>query len=165
MRWGGDFARVGAVVEAHGRTEELEVVIFASSHGGGARKRIRVNGVNRRASALAPVLRTVLFAPEDMLLIIGSPSLRRNLLDDLVAQREVTAAAVLSTYARALTQRNSLLQRIREEAAEPRRAGLLGRRPLRERRSHPRLAPRGARRAGGAAGRRPQGDRTGRARR
>jgi DNA replication and repair protein RecF len=117
VRWGGDFARVGAVVEAHGRPEELEVVIFASSHGGGARKRIRVNGINRRASALAPVLRTVLFAPEDMLLIIGSPSLRRNLLDDLVAQREVTATAVLSTYARALTQRNSLLKRIREEAA------------------------------------------------
>ena len=117
VRWGGDFARVGAVVEAHGRPEELEVVIFASPPGGGARKRIRVNGVNRRASALAPVLRTVLFAPEDMLLIIGSPSLRRNLLDDLVAQREVTASAVLSTYARALTQRNSLLKRIREEAA------------------------------------------------
>ena len=29
VRWGGDFARVGAGVEAHGRTEELEVVIFA----------------------------------------------------------------------------------------------------------------------------------------
>lgn len=117
VRWGGDFARVAAAVEAHGRPEELEVVIFASAPGGGARKRIRVNGINRRASALAPILRTVLFAPEDMLLIIGSPSLRRSLLDDLVAQREVTASAVLSTYARALTQRNSLLKRIREEAA------------------------------------------------
>jgi DNA replication and repair protein RecF len=118
VRWGGGFARIAAAVEAGGRVEELEVVVFATAAGGGTRKRIRVNGVNRRAAALSPVLRTVLFAPEDMLLVVGSPSLRRNLLDDLVAQREPTAAAVLSTYARALTQRNSLLKRIREQAAD-----------------------------------------------
>jgi DNA replication and repair protein RecF len=53
-----------------------------------------------------------------MLLIMGSPSLRRNLLDALVAQREPTAVAVMSTYARALTQRNSLLRRIREDEAD-----------------------------------------------
>jgi DNA replication and repair protein RecF len=71
--------------------------------------------VNRRAAALAPLLRLVLFAPEDMLLVVGSPSLRRNILDALVAQRQVSAAAVMSTYARALSQRNSLLRRLREE--------------------------------------------------
>ena len=118
VRWGADFARSAATVENDGRTEELEVVVHARGSGSGARKRVRVNGVNRRASALRPVLRTVLFAPEDMLLIIGSPSLRRSLLDALVAQREPTAAAVMSTYQRTLTQRNSLLRRIREEEAE-----------------------------------------------
>ena len=118
VRWGADFARTCARVESDGRTEELEVVVHAKVAGPGARKRIRVNGVNRRATALWPVLRTVLFAPEDMLLIIGSPSLRRNLLDALVAQREPTATAVMSTYQRTLTQRNSLLRRIREEEAD-----------------------------------------------
>jgi DNA replication and repair protein RecF len=113
---------VAASVDAGGRDQELEVVIYglappASGAVGGARKRIRVNGVNRRATALCPVLRTVLVAPEDMLLVVGSPSLRRNLLDALVTQREVTAAAQLSTYGRALTQRNSLLKRIREQTA------------------------------------------------
>lgn len=117
VRWGAAFARASAEVESEGRTEALEVVIHAKGAGSGARKRIRVNGVNRRTSALRPILRTVLFAPEDMLLIVGSPSLRRNLLDALVAQREPTAAAVMSTYGRALTQRNSLLRRIREEEA------------------------------------------------
>jgi DNA replication and repair protein RecF len=77
-----------------------------------------VNGVNRRASVLRTVLRTVLFAPEDMLLVVGSPSLRRNLLDAIVVQREPTAAAVMSTYQRTLTQRNSLLRRIREDEAD-----------------------------------------------
>jgi DNA replication and repair protein RecF len=117
VRWGTDFARVGAAVESAGRIEELEVVVLAAAPGSGARKRVRVNGVSRRPAALAAALRTVLFAPEDMLLVSGTPSLRRNLLDALVAQREVTASATLATYARALTQRNSLLKRIREEAA------------------------------------------------
>ena len=117
VRWGAAFARAAAQVESDGRSEELEVVVHARGAAPGARKRIRVNGVNRRASALWPVLRTVLFAPEDMLLIVGSPSLRRNLLDGLVLQREPTAAAVMSTYQRTLTQRNSLLRRIREEEA------------------------------------------------
>jgi len=118
VRWGAEFARTSATVESAGRTEVLEVVVHAKGAGNGARKRVRVNGVNRRASALRPLLRTVLFAPEDMLLIIGSPSLRRNLLDALVAQREPTAAAVMSTYQRTLTQRNSLLRRIREDEAD-----------------------------------------------
>lgn len=119
VRWGEDFARAAARVEAAGRREDgLEVVIHARGRGPATRKRIRVNGVNRRAAALRPVLRSVLFAPEDMLLIVGSPSLRRNLLDALVAQREPTAAAVMSTYQRGLTQRNSLLRRIREGEAD-----------------------------------------------
>ncbi len=118
VRWGADFARATAVVESEGRSEQLEVVIHGRGHGAGPRKRIRVNGVNRRAAALRAILRTVLFAPEDMLLIVGSPSLRRNLLDGVVAQREPTAASVMSTYQRTLTQRNSLLRRVREDEAE-----------------------------------------------
>jgi DNA replication and repair protein RecF len=118
VRWGADFARAAADVESSGRSEALEVVVHAKGGAPGARKRVRVNGVNRRATALRPILRSVLFAPEDMLLIIGSPSLRRNLLDALVAQREPTATAVMSTYQRTLTQRNSLLRRIREEEAD-----------------------------------------------
>jgi DNA replication and repair protein RecF len=118
VRWDAEFARSSATVESVGRREELEVVVHAKGSAAGARKRVRVNGVNRRASALRPLLRTVLFAPEDMLLIIGSPSLRRNLLDALVAQQEPTAAAVMSTYQRTLTQRNSLLRRIREDEAD-----------------------------------------------
>jgi DNA replication and repair protein RecF len=59
----------------------------------------------------------VLFAPEDMLLVAGSPSLRRAALDELVVQRVPAAAASMSAYARVLAQRNTLLRRIREELA------------------------------------------------
>jgi DNA replication and repair protein RecF len=119
VRWGAGFARAVAQVEHPGRApDELEVVLHARGSGSTARKRVRVNGVDRRATALRAALRTVLFAPEDMLLVVGSPSLRRNLLDTIITQREPTAAATLSTYQRTLTQRNSLLRRIREDVAD-----------------------------------------------
>jgi DNA replication and repair protein RecF len=85
--------------------------------GSGARKRVRVNGVARRATALVGVLRAVLFAPEEMLLVAGSPSLRREALDRLAGQRSPGYARDLAAYGRALQQRNSLLRLIREEQA------------------------------------------------
>jgi DNA replication and repair protein RecF len=114
--WQADFARLVASV-ADGSAVALEVVLNRAG-GTGARKRIRVNGVPRRASALAAALPVVLFAPEDMLLVIGSPNLRRAALDGLVAQLEPASPATFATYGRALTQRNNLLRAVREGAAE-----------------------------------------------
>jgi DNA replication and repair protein RecF len=77
-----------------------------------------VNGVARRATTLSTHLRVVLFAPEDMLLVAGAPSLRRAAIDTLAAQRSPAYAADLSTYGRALAQRNRLLRAVREEGAD-----------------------------------------------
>jgi DNA replication and repair protein RecF len=85
---------------------------------GAQRKRIRVNGVPRRSSALAGILRTVMFAPEDMLLVAGAPGPRRASIDTLAASRSPAFAAELGTYGRALQQRNGLLRAIREGVAE-----------------------------------------------
>jgi DNA replication and repair protein RecF len=125
--WGHDFARVEAGVDPDvvapdaGRASEprhrVEVVMHQPGSTTGGRKRVRIDGVARRPGAAAAVLRTVLFAPEDMTLISGAPALRRGFLDALVVQRQPTASATLATYTRALTQRNSLLRRIREDVA------------------------------------------------
>ncbi len=85
---------------------------------GGGRKRVRVNGVARRATALSGALRVVVFAPEEMLLIAGSPSLRRAALDRITGARYPAYGPALATYTRALQQRNGLLRAIREEAAQ-----------------------------------------------
>lgn len=119
MRWGAGLARVeghvaGASDGAGGSTIEL----VWSARGPGARKRIRVNGVGRRSTALPGLLRTVLFAPEEMLLITGPPALRRAALDALAGQRRPAYAADLTTYGRALAQRNRLLRAIREDEAD-----------------------------------------------
>ncbi|HET9084394.1 MAG TPA: DNA replication/repair protein RecF [Candidatus Limnocylindrales bacterium] len=114
IRWGHDLARIEGKVG----NDVLEVAIQRSgADGSGGRKRIRVNGVGRRASALGRHLRVVLFAPEEMLLVVGSPSLRRAALDALAAARFPAYADDLGTYGRTLQQRNSLLRAIREETA------------------------------------------------
>jgi DNA replication and repair protein RecF len=97
--------------------ETVEVALVRPAGGSGARKRIRVNGVARRAAGLMGLLRTVVFAPEEMLLVVGSPGLRRAALDQLAAQRSAAYARDLTAYARTLQQRNSLLRAIREEQA------------------------------------------------
>lgn len=115
--WGADFARLEADVDAG--TESRIALVIARTSAGGGRKRALVNGVARRPGALAAALPVVLFAPEDMLLIVGSPSGRRTSIDTLVVQTVPTAAATLSNYSRALTQRNNLLRAIREGVAAP----------------------------------------------
>ncbi|MEI7742599.1 MAG: DNA replication/repair protein RecF [Chloroflexota bacterium] len=120
VRWGQELARIEARVGPPDAAPEdrntVEVALVRTATGG-ARKRIRVNGVARRAASLHGVLRTVMFAPEEMLLVAGSPSLRREALDTLAAQRSPAYARDLSTYGRALAQRNGLLRAIREEHA------------------------------------------------
>ena len=114
IRWGAEVARV----EGHVGGDVIEFAVTRSgADGTGGRKRIRVNGVGRRASGLGRVLRVVLFAPEEMLLVIGAPSLRRTSLDTLAAAGSPAYADDLSTYGRTLSQRNSLLRAIREESA------------------------------------------------
>ncbi len=116
VRWGTDLARIEGTVGQ----ETVEVALVRTAGGGsgsGARKRIRVNGVARRAAGLIGLLRTVLFAPEEMLLVVGSPGLRRAAIDQIAAQRPGTYLHDLASYTRTLQQRNSLLRAIREEQA------------------------------------------------
>lgn len=116
ISWGADFSRVE--LDLAPDATSLEMVIARTPAGGG-RKRVLVNGVARRPQALAQALPVVLFAPEDMLLIVGSPSGRRSAIDSLVAQTVPAAAATMANYGRALTQRNNLLRAIRDGTAAP----------------------------------------------
>ena len=56
------------------------------------------------------MLPTVLFEPNHLLLLSGSPDLRRTFLDDLIEQTEHGFGSVRRHYRRVLTQRNSLLK-------------------------------------------------------
>ncbi len=119
VRHGADFARV--VLELAGGTDAggamVELVLPGTEPPPGIKKRLTVNGVPRRTSTLAEVARAVLFRPEEMLLLVGSPGERRRFLDGIVAQRDRRAARDLVEVARVLSQRNALLRAIRAEEA------------------------------------------------
>jgi DNA replication and repair protein RecF len=120
VRHGAGFARVllelGGGTAAGGAT--LELVVPTAPAPAGIRKRLTVNGVSRRSSSVAETARAVLFRPEEMLLLVGSPADRRRFLDGIVAQRDRRAARDLVDAARILAQRNGLLRAIRAEEAE-----------------------------------------------
>ncbi|WP_166346197.1 DNA replication/repair protein RecF [Phytoactinopolyspora limicola] len=99
-------ANVVAGSEPDARAALLEIEITP-----GKTNRARIN----RAPASRPrdilgVLRTVLFAPEDLALVKGDPSDRRRYLDELLVARAPRFAGVRSDYERVLKQRNALLK-------------------------------------------------------
>jgi DNA replication and repair protein RecF len=65
--------------------------------------------VTRPREALG-VLRTVLFAPEDLAVVKGDPDGRRRFLDELLVTRSPRFAGVRGDYDRVLRQRNALLK-------------------------------------------------------
>lgn len=77
----------------------------------GKSNRAAVNrGAPQRAREGLGLLRSVLFAPEDLALINGDPSVRRRFLDDLVVQLRPALGDARSDYDRVLKQRNALLK-------------------------------------------------------
>ena len=103
---GTDRAIVRAAVISQDRELLLEVEIAA-----GRANKARINrSPLRRPRDLLGVLRTVLFAPEDLALVRGDPGERRRYLDDLLIMRAPRLAGTRAEYDRILKQRNALLK-------------------------------------------------------
>jgi len=118
IRIGAERAVVRTAVVSEGRELTVEVEITA-----GRANRARVNrGPVARTRDVLGILRTVLFAPEDLALVRGDPSERRRFLDELLVQRAPRYAGVRADYERVLRQRNALLR----TSATARRAGARG---------------------------------------
>ncbi|MET9019356.1 DNA replication/repair protein RecF [Actinopolymorpha sp. NPDC004070] len=83
---------------------ELEV-----TPGRANRARLNRSPVSRPRDVLG-VLRTVLFAPEDLALVKGDPDTRRRFLDELLVARAPRLSGVRQDYDRVLRQRNTLLK-------------------------------------------------------
>ena len=75
-------------------------------------KRVRRNGIARRAGDVVGAIPAVLFTTLDIAIITGSPGTRRRYLDFTLAQSDRSYARALSRYDKAVTQRNALLKRI-----------------------------------------------------
>jgi DNA replication and repair protein RecF len=120
VRHGTPFARIRLDLAAdggEGPAASVELVLPGELAPPEVRKRLLVNGVARRAASVSETARSVLFRPEEMLLLIGAPSERRRFLDAILAQRDRRVARDLAELTRVLAQRNALLRAIRREEA------------------------------------------------
>jgi DNA replication and repair protein RecF len=106
VRHGAQRAIVRTAVVHAGRelTVELEI-----APGRANRARLNKSPVPRPREILG-VLRTVLFAPEDLALVRGDPGQRRRFLDDLLVLRAPRLAGVQADYDKVLRQRVALLK-------------------------------------------------------
>ena len=114
-------ARLTAEVERAAGNLHMEVAIVGRGTEGAKRagKRVRVNGVERRASEAVGQLAAVLFTTLDIDIVAGPPLLRRRYLDMMISQIDRGYLRAMQRYARVLQQRNSLLKQIRERQASP----------------------------------------------
>src|SRR4051794_21999095 len=102
-----------AVVRAALRRGDREMLVEIEINPGRA-NRVRVNrAALPRPRELLGLVKSVLFAPEDLALVRGDPTERRRFLDELLVSRTPRLAGVRSDYDRVLKQRNALLKTAR----------------------------------------------------
>jgi DNA replication and repair protein RecF len=118
VRRGADRAILRAAVTSAGRDSLVELEINP-----GHANRARLNRAPVRPRQVLGVLRTVLFAPEDLALVKGDPDGRRRYLDDLLVATAPRYAAVRADYERVLRQRTALLKSLRGRAGARSYAG------------------------------------------
>ena len=106
VRQGAERAIVRAAIASGRGNALIEIEINP-----GRANRVRLNRAPLpRAREILGVLRTVLFAPEDLALVKGDPGERRRFLDDLLVATAPRYAAVRSDYERIVRQRTVLLK-------------------------------------------------------
>jgi DNA replication and repair protein RecF len=106
IRQGASSARIAAEVVRDDRALKVEIEIIP-----GSSNRARINNSSvQRTREIIGIIRTVMFAPEDLAIVKGDPSDRRRMVDDVVVQRQPRLAGVRADYERVIKQRNALLK-------------------------------------------------------
>ncbi len=106
VRWDMPKAQLQATVETRGRQFQLKLDMPASG-----RSQVWVNGVKKqRQLELSECLRCVLFSPEDLYLIKGPASGRREFLDSAISQIRPRYGDLLSRYEKLLDSKSRLLK-------------------------------------------------------
>jgi len=116
IAFGDELSRVKTKLEVEGEGDELEVVLTRGMLQGKAvqRKHYFVNGTRRRKKDFLGHFTTVVFRPEDMRLVEGSPSRRRQFIDTILGVVHPEYAEALTTYENALKRRNKLIDQVQQ---------------------------------------------------
>ena len=107
VKFGADFADLNATVFSQERQQTLRAVIFPASRP----RQLYRNGVRKKSAAeLSGVLSTVLFCPEDLMVLKSGAAARRKLGDCAMCQMRPNYDAALAEYTRLLEQKNRILK-------------------------------------------------------
>ena len=116
LHLGIDQAIIRAEIERDDRTLQVDLEINASKAN---RARLNQNPTKSQREILG-ALQVIYFSPEDLDLVRGEPTHRRDFLDKLLIMRSPRLAGVISDYDRVIKQRNTLLKtRAPENALAP----------------------------------------------
>jgi DNA replication and repair protein RecF len=112
------FTRLVGEMQKDDTLQRLEITLLkeptSEADGYRLKKQIKINGVPKRVLDLIGRLNVVMFLPQDIDLVAGSPSGRRRYLDTTICQFDSRYCRTLRRYGRVLTQRNHLLRQLQE---------------------------------------------------
>lgn len=116
IAFGQELARVKTKLSDDKAGDELEVVLTRGILQGKAvqRKHYFVNAARKRKKDFLGHFTTVVFRPEDMRLVEGSPSRRRQFVDTILSVVHPEYGVSLTTYENALKRRNKLIDQVRD---------------------------------------------------
>lgn len=117
VRFGDEFARLSIDFADEERSYNGQLQIMKNG-----RKAVSINHVHiTRLSRLMNYLNVVMFSPEDLNLVKGSPNVRRRFIDSSVSQLYPSYMASLMEYNKVLNQKNSLLKmlKLRGRTSDP----------------------------------------------
>ena len=107
LRFGADFADIEADVFSQDRNQTLRWVLFS----GNRPRQLWRNGAKKKsASEMLGVLPTVLFCPEDLMVLKTGAAARRRLGDHALCQLRPNYDAALTEYNRILEQKSRILK-------------------------------------------------------
>ena len=107
IRFGAEFGDLEGMVHAQEREQTLRWVIFSGSR---PRQLFRNGARKKTASDIAGVLPTVLFCPEDLMVLKSGAAQRRRLGDHALCQLRPNYDAALTEYGRILEQKSRILK-------------------------------------------------------
>ncbi|QNO14996.1 DNA replication/repair protein RecF [Alkalicella caledoniensis] len=106
IHWDKQYFYIKSIVNINDKDNTIEIGYNRNN-----RKVIKINGVEKRSfNDLLGFFNVVIFAPEDLLLVKGSPSLRRNFLDQEISQLVPYYSKLLSDYNKIVISRNKILK-------------------------------------------------------
>ena len=107
IRFGADFAEIQGKVHAQDREQTLRWVLFSGSRP----RQIWRNGAKKKTTAeISGVLPTVLFCPEDLMVLKTGAAQRRRLGDHALCALRPNYDAALTEYNRILEQKSHILK-------------------------------------------------------